>query len=353
MKPFLRPRVWFNKTFSSIFNVLALLRATSSPVKAHVICSHTEPDFLGFEKSDEIYQEPRIEAREAYLEWCLHFCRFRQIDFFVPGKQLSAIVQHARLFEATGTRILAAADATQFDILSSKADFYETSSSSGFRVPAFEKVNEINNFERAYERLSGHGFTLCLKPNRSAGGSGFRILEKNKGDFRSLLAGDLNHLSPDLCRILLRSGEVFPDFLLMEYLPGPEYSVDCLADKGRLLRAVVRKKPGRPGGVQQLENSTPLYDFARILTQKHGLNFVFNIQFRMTRDGVPAVLEINPRFSGGIHIAALSGLNLPGWGLLLAMNPAKESQLPLTKTGIFVHQNFEAMFSTKSFRAGS
>ena len=46
-------------------------------------------------------------------------------------------------------------------------------------------------------------------------------------------------------------------FLAMEYLAGDERSIDCLAHQGRLVRAVVRRKPANAHGRWQLIEDDP------------------------------------------------------------------------------------------------
>lgn len=342
-----KQRLWFNKNFSSVFNVLGLLRAPHSPLRAELICSHTEKDFLGFEGADECYLEPGIRDEASYIEWCLNFCKDRQIDIFIPAKHLASVSsQQARFFE-NGTRILTAANPEVIRLLDDKAAFYEHARLAGFRVPAFLKINNLPDFELAQQKLAQEGLPLCLKPNRSSGGTGFRILDDAKAGWEPWAAGDSMRISSAAYRSLLPPSQPFQPLLLMEYLPGPEYSIDCLAHQGRLLRAVIRKKPQRPGGVQWLETSPSLLEIARRLTDQYQLTFLFNIQLRQARDATPALLEINPRMSGGIHMAALSGLNLPAWAILLALNSCREQDIPLPVGGVSVHQACTALRSMK------
>ncbi len=348
MKLHPKPRVWFNKTFSSIFNVFGLLRSPSSPVAAQLISSHTETDFLGFENADECHVEPKIWQEDDYLEWSLNFARTQRVDVFVPGKHMVAVAKRRHLFEEAGVKVLIAAEADHLDLFDDKAAFYRSARSSGHRVPDFDKVDDLSGFELARHRLSQAGLTVCFKPNRSAGGVGFRIIDDSSEDLANLLSGDVVRISPALCRSMLPADKPFRDLLVMEYLPGYEYSLDCLAQKGRLLRAVARRKPRRSAGTQLLESSPQLLEVAEQLTSKHALDFAFNIQIRLSHDAAPALLEINPRFSGGVHLTSFSGLNLPAWALLLALDPSREHELPVPQSGIRVHQHHGAVSCTKS-----
>jgi len=96
----------------------------------------------------------------------------------------------------------------------------------------------------------------------------------------------------------------------MEYLPGPEYSVDLAARNGDMLAAVVRQKP-LTGMGQLLVDFPEMLKAARRLVGEFDLNGVINIQFRDHSDGGARLLEINPRASGGIGMSCMSGVNLP------------------------------------------
>lgn len=98
--------------------------------------------------------------------------------------------------------------------------------------------------------------------------------------------------------------------LLMEYLSGPEYSVDCVGDNGRLICAVPRKKHLSVGHGQTVVMDPVILEATRKLASDYKLNGNFNVQFRDEKNK-PRLLEINPRMSGGIAMACLAGPNLP------------------------------------------
>lgn len=88
-------------------------------------------------------------------------------------------------------------------------------------------------------------------------------------------------------------------------------------------------------------------ELARKLTRHFRLNGVFNIQFR-DHDGMPFLLEINPRMSGGIHYACLSGVAFPYWAIRLALETAEPEDVPRPKTGIRVGQVNKAIVLEES-----
>jgi len=89
--------------------------------------------------------------------------------------------------------------------------------------------------------------------------------------------------------------------------------------------------------VQTLEHDPRALEIARRVTARYGLTGVYNVQ---TKDagGEPYILEINPRASGGIHVAMTSGLNFPLWAARLALGLAAPSDVPTPATGLRVSQ---------------
>jgi biotin carboxylase len=81
-----------------------------------------------------------------------------------------------------------------------------------------------------------------------------------------------------------------------------------VASEGQLYAAIPRMKGD--GRVRELVESVELIDLAHRFHQEYRLPFVFNIQVKYSK-GVPKLLEINPRMSGGLHFSCLSGINIP------------------------------------------
>jgi hypothetical protein len=133
------------------------------------------------------------------------------------------------------------------------------------------------------------------------------------------------------------------DLLVMEHLPGPERSIDCLAEEGRLIAAVARVKHE---SWQELEISGAAVDLAATLTRRYELSGIFNVQTRDAR-GVPHLLEVNPRMSGGILYACQSGLALPYWAVLLALGLCAPEEVPVPREGMAVASVTSAVIITE------
>ena len=303
-------RVWFNKTFSSVGTAIRLIREADSDGRYQLICSNTNAHALAFLEAHEHAVEPAGLTGAAYLDWCLQFCRTQRIAIFWPGKEAGLIGANRGRFEAQGTRVLCVATPEVLALLHDKARFC-----AGLDLPLappaqFRAVASIEQYDAAYAELRPLHRTLCIKPSESVYGIGFAVLDEQRSGAQLLLAGAAYHINTHELRSGLAQMATFKPLLLMEYLDGDEYSADCVADHGTLVCAVPRRKPQISGQGQVIDLRADIVQACTLLARTYALNGVFNIQFREGRDSL-ALLEINPRMSGGIGMACAAGPNLP------------------------------------------
>ena len=338
-------RVWFNKSFSSAFNVIHRLAETTVPHRFHVLCSHTNREFVGFEPAAESFIEPTGLGSKDYVHYSLEFCAANAVEVFVPGRSRIAIASRRAEFESLGVRLLVPSSAETLQMFEDKAHFYATIAPSVALAPRFIVVRNASEFSAAVATLKAGGCEVCLKPAASTGGLGFRILDDGRSDLRNLFGGENIRITTALATHILAQKEEFRPLLVMEYLSGAEYSVDCLAVRGRLICAVPRRKPTRLGGAQFLEDRPELIALSGRVAAAYELDGIFNVQVRYL-NGVAKVLEINARMSGGIYFACLSGVDLPAWAIALAAGTALPSDVPQPQLGLAVHQQYREFVLT-------
>lgn len=302
-------RIWFNKTFSSIHAVLGNLRLADSEKNITLIFSHEHSHAPGFAMADESYLEPSDLDHDDYLEWLLEFCRLRNIDLFWPGKAAMLVASNKQRFLRAGVNLVSVADAGILELLNNKAEFHRTLDQKIAEMPDSIAVNTHEEFDRAFEILRLKHSRICVKPAISVFGLGFRIIDEHRPGISHLLSGREHHISLNELRLGMRQMEFFDTLLVMEYLPGHEWSVDCVAKDGDLRHAVQRRKPLQAGHSQTFDNNPEIAGMTDRLTRNYRLNGLFNIQFKAGAGG-PKLLEINPRPSGGIGMACMSGVNL-------------------------------------------
>lgn len=302
-------RVWFNRHLSVVIPVTGLLRKAQFPVTA--IISHRHSYFSGFITADESFVEPNGLSSDDYTAWCLETARQHRVDWLVPGHEAAALAAAEPRFNAIGVRMVNAANADLVPLLHQK-DWVYANAPASVPKPQFVVVDAKADVEAALALIEQSG-PACIKPCVSIYGHGYHRLCSPVFSAISLSAGEqadpqILDLSAWHARYSALSLERRQ--LVMEYLPGCEYSVDLACFQGELLAGVSRRK-SLTSPVQTIVDRADLIEFSSQLVAAFGLHGLINVQFKDALDGSPKLLEINPRASGGIAMSCLSGLNLP------------------------------------------
>ena len=145
-------------------------------------------------------------------------------------------------------------------------------------------------------------FPIIVKPRTGAGSRGVRLVHSRE-ELEAL--GDA------------------PELIAQEHLPGEEYSVDVFADAGgNVVAAVPRTRTRVDSGVSiagQTVQDGGLESTAAAVATAIGLTGVANVQLRRDVAGVPALLEVNPRFPGAMPLTIAAGVDMPSLALDLAL----------------------------------
>ena len=307
-------RIWFNRWFTTVTHFIELIRTNDEGRKFVFYGTHPNKDALYLQYCDFAFTEPSVSGEE-YIEYCLEFCLKHKIDIFIPRKDNVLISKRLADFEAIGVKVLVCPDSELMETLDNKAAAYHSIMQKGeeateiVSIPDFYVVNNIKDFKIAYQTLRDKGHTVCFKPVIGEGATGFRVIEDEIESIDLLFRRASSRRLPYhyACEILSQQ-EVFPDLMVLEYLEGPEYSIDCIASHDRLYAAIPRMKG--EGRIREMVDHHELIQLAHRFHQHYKIPYIFNIQVKYNQ-GVPKLLEINPRMSGGMHFSCLTGLNLP------------------------------------------
>ncbi len=328
-----KPRVWYNAGYSETRNAIRLVNASG---QFTTFASHDRGDSAMLTDADHAFLEPGFDRStaagdDAYVDWCLAFVRANAIEIFVVQRGRSAIARRRDDFAALGCKALLTADADTLERIEDKGSFYKACEAAGIPTPAAIAIDDLAGFDDALSQLSRAGMAACIKPPRGVFGSGYFRLDDQRSAFDQLMTIDNRSLPTWVVRqaIAERGGRI-PELLVMQHLPGTEWSVDCLCDDGRILAGFVRAKRRH----SQLISDDPL--LMQLAAQVAGIfkvSNIVNIQFKSaTPDGQsPHVLEINPRMSGGCAAGALAGVNLPLLQLMHAAGMTIDNPPPIIR----------------------
>ena len=112
----------------------------------------------------------------------------------------------------------------------------------------------------------------------------------------------------------LLSGE--EQYVICEYLPGDEYTVDCFTDRNGALRsAIIRRRERIRSGIAVRSRVIPMDDEVKKIAEKINSKMVFSgawfFQLKRNTSGEYRLLEISPRIPGTMGTTRNLGINYP------------------------------------------
>lgn len=318
--------IWFNRSFSTTYHFINLIKHNNENRFFNVYGSHINKESIYLSLCDHSFEEP-ILHNEEYIDYCIQTCKEHNIEVLIPGyKNLFNIASNLDVFEKEGIKVLTSKDTNYMKITEDKIITYQEFKKNNIcEVPEYRVVTNAEEFKQAYQELTEQGLKVCLKPAITEGGTGFRIIDQNSDSFGYVTGGMHPRITFEQTYKALQEKETFDEIIVSEYLDGYEYSIDCLAYQGKLLCAVPRKKMSNR--IRFLEENQELLDIAQRFNDVYKPDYIFNVQVRYT-NGVPKLLEVNPRMSGGLQHSCLSGVNMPYQALKILLGEEVEELKP-------------------------
>lgn len=190
-------------------------------------------------------------------------------------------------------------------------------------IPQFYRAFETEQLIEACKKIGWPEKAVCFKPARSNGSRGFRIIDPTVNRREIFFDQKPNNVYTSLDEIvnILGNGK-FQELLVMEYLPGKEYSVDMLFNHGKCLYALPRVRTSMVGGISvdcTVVKEKDVIEYAISIGEILNLHGNIGIQVKRDENGRTKILEINPRVQGSIVCCAAAGINLPYFGIKLAV----------------------------------
>lgn len=175
----------------------------------------------------------------------------------------------------------------------------ETTAIALSKKRTYAALSNVINCPHVYElsNLKDEEFPVFMKPEVGCGSKGV-LLARTREEVVSALDKD-------------------PSLMILEYLPGDEYTIDCFTDiKGQLLYAGPRKRRRVSKGisvntVSVQENIETFTKIAKAINEKIKFHGAWFFQLKHDRNGALALLEIAPRVAGSMGLQRNLGVNLP------------------------------------------
>lgn len=302
--------------------IIKSLRATDHR-DVNIVGVDMDPDAYGFALVDEQFRVPAGTDPE-YIDRLVEIVSECGVDVVLPltTDELQPLAEQRDRIPAE----VMVSPAAKLEIANDKAALYKYLDEYGFKsAPAFHRASDEEAFLQAVESLGYPEKPVCFKPTVGSGMRGFRILDESADRVTRLLEEKPNAALTTLkeVRPVLAAADPFPELVVMEYLPGAEYSVDALALQDDMGPVVPRTRARTRAGITfqgVVEENDELIEEASEICRALGLEYNVNLQFRYDDEGTPKLIEINPRVAGTIIMCVGAGANMPYLGLKHALD---------------------------------
>lgn len=230
---------------------------------------------------------PRVVDKEGYRAWLLETIEKERIDICLPTVHEELVVVDE--FRSKLPCYLVLSSHESIVVGDSKLACYAWMEKMMPEavVPFTNLVDWTPDWSSAPEQF--------VKPVQGRGGRGCRVLS-------------INEIAD------LQKNEKNPETLLvMALLPGTEWTVDAYRAKdGTMVYVVPRTRVGLAGGISikgKTDRNQALIDLTTEMCEKLHVEGPVCVQWKADSAGVPKIVEINPRLSGGLPISVAGGID--------------------------------------------
>ncbi len=278
-------------------------------------------DVVGKYLCDAFFKIPAPSER-GYLDTVIRICDNEGVDVILPQttNELYPLSQGKEALEKAGIK-LALSNADAIEKSNDKYELFKLCEKLGVPVPKYALVSDFESLMSFAGKLGFPNKPFVIKPPVASGMRGLRIVDDEKSLKEMFYDEKPNGAYCRSEQLRTTLGEKFPPLLVMEYLPGDEYSVDCFRGESKNV-AIPRKRDLIRTGITfngTLEERKDIIEWSTKLAEEIGLEYCFGFQYKLDEKGVPKMLESNPRVQGTMVAATIGGANVIYASILLGL----------------------------------
>lgn len=264
---------------------------------------------------DVFYQVPPV-TDDSYIDVILDICKKEHVDIYMPGisAEVTKVAARRDEFEELGVK-LSISNLESVAIANNKLKSYMLLQEHGIPVPKFYGVHNVEDFIEGCKYMGYPEKPVCIKIVDGSGSRGVRIIDSTKSRYEIFVNEKPNsfYTSYEDMLSLLKSVPDLHEMMLVEYMHGPEFTVDALADKGKVLYIGGRENVislmsiAMESVVKKDEKAEQIARDVISLLKMDG-----NVGFDFMRNDKeePVLMDINPRITATVAIFAIAGMPL-------------------------------------------
>jgi carbamoyl-phosphate synthase large subunit len=259
-----------------------------------------------------------------YIPMIESICDAEDVNLVIPtiDDELPIFGRSLTQFEQTGIEVAVSSERTS-NVCNDKYETYLFCSQNGIKAPETWLPADVDFAKLRYP--------VYVKP-RFGRGSVNVFSVANEAQLRLFL-------------------DYVPDAIIQDHLAGTEFTVDVLADfNSRVLSIVPRERLVIRAGVSDkgiTRKNAEVIEFAKDVAEKLQIVGPANIQCKWDGQDV-SLIEVNPRFSGGIPLTIASGADFPAWLVQLKAGVDVRPQIGKFQDGLAMMSFEESIFATET-----
>lgn len=297
-----------------IKGTLYALHHNPDGVPVTVVGTDIRGDAVGRFLVDRFYTLPSPTSDE-YLPRLMEICQQEGVSIILPQTTLEAeVLSRVREQLRENGLLVGVSEPAAMAIANNKYQLLRLFAGIGLPVPAYHLAKSEEELIRFVKELGYPNRPVVIKPPVSNGMRGLRILRESAWDAERFLRDkpDGTEITLDELVRILRRGSRWPELLITEFVPGPEFSVDAFRGT-RAFVAVSRERVVIRSGitfVARVRMHDKILEYTRRAADAMNLQYAFGFQYKLAEDGTPKVLECNPRIQGTMVTSVFAGHNV-------------------------------------------
>lgn len=267
---------------SATYPAMQIIDCLKNNPRFHVIAGASYANHSEYVCEDSIIDMPFIN-NPCFLDYFVEFIKNKDIKFVIPTDETAAM--YLKEHEAEIPAVIVCSPYETTKLCRYKSLTYQTLNGEGY-IPCTYDAKSVESIRE---------YPIFIKPDSSQGSKGAKVINSYNE---------------------LRLVDNLQDYVICEYLPGEEYTVDCFTNKdGKLLFCNPRVRTRLMNGITARGNNIELTEeFQEVmnsLNSKIEFRGYWFAQLKRDVNGNLKLLEICTRFAGSFAISKGKGVNLP------------------------------------------
>ncbi len=267
-----------------------------------------------------VYPSPRRFPNQ-FIEFLLKEIKKNRYECLFPMEEDTLLLMAKYHSEISTYTHLLISDLKRIEFVRDKRNLMQFAEANGIPIP---KTHYLPPTQSLPPWGGGEGEGYVIKPRISSGSFGIAYVKKKE----------------DLVVSYQRVHERYPFPMIQEWIPdgGGVYGLSALLDEASNIKAAfVHKKlrmypvQGGPSTLREGVEHPQIMELGLSLLKSLNWVGVGMVEFKVDpRDGIPKLMEVNPRFWGSLQLAIVSGVDFPYLILKMARGESFEPILSYT-----------------------